>query len=181
MNLSCAAKRIVLLGLFVLPASAATAGNLNAVINGKSYHLGSTEQWNEENYGLGIEYQFDTESRWKSLLMVNGFRDSDEHMSYMAGGGIYRNLYTTDRWQGFYVDVGVNAFLMTRQDVNDNRPFPGILPSMTIGNNYVGFNLTYLPKTAVEKITTSRMTDESIRGILFLQFKVNANRLIFNR
>ena len=49
--------------LIVLPASPAVAGDLNAVINGKSIHVGATEDWNEDNYGLGLEYQFATESR----------------------------------------------------------------------------------------------------------------------
>ena len=60
----------------------------------------------------------------------------------MAGFGLHRNLYQTDRLNGFYVDAGINAFVMTRKDVNDNRPFPGMLPSLTVGNEVVGVNLT---------------------------------------
>jgi len=105
--------------------------------------------------------------------MANGFRDSNEEMSYMAGGGLHRNLFETDRLRGFYVDAGLNAFLMTRKDVNDNRPFPGILPSLTVGNQYVGFNLTYMPRQAVQKLYDKELADETISGIVFLQFKVN--------
>ena len=180
MNLSYAVKRTFLACLLLPSASPALAGEISAVFNGKSYHLGASEKWNEKNYGLGFEYHFDTQTRWKSLLMVNGFRDSDRHMSYMAGGGIYRNLYATERLDGLYLDLGLNAFLMTRKDVNDGQPFPGILPSLTVGNRYMGFNLTYLPEKAVEKVTTARMTDESIHGILFLQFKVNVSQLLLN-
>ena len=165
--------------LVALPVTA-LGGELSAVFNGKSYHLGASTDWNEENYGLGFEYQFDTESRWKTLVMANGFRDSEKRMSYMAGGGIHRNLFQTDRFDGLYLDVGINAFLMTREDVNDNKPFPGALPSMTLGNRYMGFNLSYLPRQAVEKVTTARMKDESIRGLLFLQFKVNVSRLLLD-
>ena len=103
--------------------------------------------------------------------MANGFRDSNEQMSYMAGGGLHRTLYSTDRFNGLYIDAGINAFLMTRKDVNDNRPFPGILPSLTIGNHHLGMNLTYLPKKAVEEIYDNQMTDPSMSGIVFLQFK----------
>ena len=60
---------------------------------------------------------------------------------------------------------------MTREDVNDNRPFPGVLPSLTIGNRYAGINLTYLPVQAVERMTDTRMSDDSIKGIVFLQLK----------
>ena len=163
--------------LSVLPVSSAMAGDINAIINGKSIHVGATEDWNEDNYGLGLEYQFATKSRWKKQLMVNGFRDSNEEMSYMAGGGIHRNLFATDRLHGFYVDAGINAFLMTRKDVNDNRPFPGALPSLAVGNRYMGFNLTYLPKKAVEKLYDARMMDETMSGIVFLQFKVGLSQL----
>lgn len=164
--------------LIVLPVSSAIAGELRAVINGKSFHFDASREWNEDNYGLGLEYEFATQSRWKTVLMANGFRDSNEAMSYMAGGGIHRNLFETDHLHGFYVDAGINAFLMTRQDVNDNRPFPGLLPSLTLGNRYLGFNLTYLPKSAVERLNEGKMLDESITGIMFLQFKLSVSRLM---
>ncbi|MDH3611951.1 MAG: hypothetical protein OEU90_07775 [Gammaproteobacteria bacterium] len=173
MKTLAAARFALLILCFALPISSSMAGELSAVINGKSFHLGASEDWNEDNYGLGLEYEFASQSRWKSRLMANGFRDSSDDMSYMAGGGLHRNLFATDRLRGFYVDAGINAFLMTRKDVNDNKPFPGIVPSLTVGNQYAGINLTYLPRQAVEKFYDTQMTDESMSGILFLQFKVN--------
>ena len=165
---------IGLLALFVaLPINSARAGGLSAVINGKSFHLGATREFNEDNVGLGLEYQFPTETRWKKLVMANGFRDSDDEMSYMAGFGLHRNLYQTDRFNGLYVDAGVNAFMMTRKDVNDNRPFPGAVPSLTVGNDVLGVNLTYLPKAAVEEIYDAQMSDQSVSGIVFLQVKIS--------
>lgn len=154
------------------------AGNFNAVINGRSIHVHATEDWNEDNVGLGLEYQFATDSRWKKQVMVNGFRDSSEEMSYMAGAGLHRNLYETDRLHGFYVDAGISVFLMTRKDVNHNRPFPGALPSLSVGNRHMGFNLTYLPKQAVESLYDMEMMDKTISGIFFLQFKVGINQLL---
>lgn len=158
-------------------APIAVAGELSAVLNGRSIHIGAAEEWNENNVGLGVEYQFESESRWKKILMANGFRDSNDGMSYMAGAGLHRTLLDTHRLGNFYVDFGVSAFLMTREDVNDNRPFPGVLLSLTIGNRYGGINLTYLPVQAVEKLTGARMVDESISGIVFLQFKMSVSRL----
>jgi len=153
----------------------AQAGEFSAILNGKSYHLGATEEWNEDNYGLGIEYEFATKSRWKKRLMANGFRDSNDDMSYMVGGGLHRNLYATERLGGFYLDAGLNAFVMTRTDVNNNKPFPGVLPSLTVGHKHVGLNLTYLPRKAVEKFYDGEMADESMSGIVFLQVKFNIN------
>lgn len=161
------------------PALDAHAGEWSAVINGRSVHLGASESWNENNLGLGVEYQFATETRWKRLLMVNGLRDSADKMSYMAGAGLHRNVFQTTNLADLYVDVGINAFLMTRDDVNDNRPFPGALPSLTIGNRYAGFNLTYLPRKAVEKLYSAQMADEGVSGIIYLQFKLSATALGF--
>lgn len=169
----------VLIALLVAaPASFAWAGNVNAVLNGRSIHIDSTEEWNENNVGLGLEYEFRSNSRWKKQVMVNGFRDSNEDMSYMAGAGLHRNLFASDALNGFYVDAGINAFVMTRQDVNDNRPFPGAVPSLTFGNRNFGMNLTYLPVKAVEKLLDASMLDDTASGIFFLQFKVNVNQLL---
>ncbi len=175
-------SKIKLIGLVALlttlPMSSAMAGKLSAVINGKSYHVNSTYEWNENNYGLGAEYEFETRSRWKKILMVNGFRDSSNKMSYMAGAGLHRRLFETDRLSGFYVDAGINAFVMTREDVNGNKPFPGVLPSVSIGNRNIGFNLTYLPRKALQEIVPANMVDPTIRGILFIQFKVSLDWLL---
>lgn len=177
MNISPAARLTLLSLLIVAPLSSAMAGNFSAVLNGRSIHVDATEDWNEDNVGLGLEYQFASESRWKKQVMVNGFRDSNEDMSYMAGAGLHRNLFATDRLNGFYVDAGINAFLMTRRDVNDNRPFPGAVPSLSIGNRHLGFNLTYLPVKAVENLLDIQMMDDTASGVFFLQFKVDVSQL----
>ena len=158
--------------LLSLSTAECVAGEFSAVVNGKSFHLGASEDWNEDNLGLGLEYQFATRSKWKRQLMMNGFLDSDEHMSYMAGGGLHRTIFSSHRFADFYVDLGINAFLMTREDVDNGRPFPGALPSVTIGNRHAGFNITYLPRQAVEKLYEAEMADETMSGIVFLQFKV---------
>ena len=164
--------------LTALPMSSAMAGKLSAVINGKSYHVNSTYKWNEDNYGLGAEYEFASKSRWKKTAMANGFRDSNNTMSYMAGAGLHRRLFETDRLSGFYIDAGINAFVMTREDVNNNKPFPGVLPSLSFGNRVAGFNVTYLPKQAVQDMVNAEMVDPTISGILFVQFKIDIGQLL---
>jgi hypothetical protein len=164
--------------LVALPSSPASAGTFNAVINGKSYHFNSTHDWNENNLGLGIEHEFDSTSAWRTTVMANAFKDSTDTMSYMAGGGLHRRLFETERMSGFYISAGLSAFVMTRSDVDDSRPFPGILPSVSIGNEKVGFNLTYLPRRAVEATTNSTIVDPTISGILFIQFKVSLDQFL---
>lgn len=162
----------------VFQSSPAAAGQFSAVVNGKSHHFNSSYDWNEDNLGAGLEYQFDSPTPWKKIVMVNGFRDSADKMSYMAGAGLYRRLFATDRLSGFYVDAGLNAFLMTRDDVNNGNPFPGVLPSVVVGNGIVGLNLSYMPKWAVEKTTSSTFVDPTVSGILFLQVKVSVDQLL---
>ncbi len=169
---------IVVATLLSLSSAPAFAGKLSAVVNGKSYHFNSSYQWNENNYGFGVEHEFTQKSAWRKVAMANGFRDSTNNMSYMAGAGLHRRIYETDELAGFYIYAGLNAFVMTREDVNGNRPFPGILPSISIGNDKVGLNLTYMPKKAVEETTNSGMVDPTLSGILFLQIKVSMDQLL---
>jgi hypothetical protein len=164
--------------MLCLFSTVALAGKSHAIVNGKSYHFNSNYDWNENNYGFGLEHEFSQSSAWKKVVMANGFRDSTEGMSYMAGAGLHRRLYETDSLNGFYVYAGVNAFLMTREDVNGNKPFPGVLPSISVGNQSVGFNLTYLPRKAVEETTNSHFVDPTLSGILFLQFKVSLDQIL---
>ena len=171
----------MLLGLLALALTLssfpARAGKSHAIVNGKSYHFNSSYQWNENNYGFGLEHEFEQTSAWKKVVMANGFRDSTDNMSYMAGAGLHRRLYETDKLAGFYVYAGLNAFLMTREDTGGGDPFPGILPSVSVGNDKFGVNLTYLPRQAVEATTSSRLVDPTLSGILFMQFKVSLDQL----
>ncbi|MEL7186581.1 MAG: hypothetical protein AAFN50_09135 [Pseudomonadota bacterium] len=164
--------------LFALAAPNANAESIYAIFNGKSYHIDSSYDWNEQNTGLGIEYEFSQKGAWKKVAMANGFRDSMNEMSYMAGFGLHRRIYETERFAGLYVYAGLNAFLMTRDDFNNGRPFPGILPSLSVGNQRFGLNLTYLPSGAIEELTNSKFIDPTIEGIVFLQLKVSLDQLL---
>lgn len=167
--------RQILLAICLL-SGPAIAGTTHAVFNGKSFHFDSSYDWNEDNIGLGIEYEFTQRSAWKKIVMANGFRDSTDSMSYMAGAGLHRRVFETDKLDGFRVYAGINAFIMTRDD-NGGDPFPGLLPSLSLGTNKIGINLTYLPRKAVEEITNSRVVDPTLSGILFLQFKLSLGNL----
>jgi len=159
----------LILGVLSAPAN---AGKMQLVINGKSIHVNSDYDWNEGNYGVGFEYEFNTRSRWIKLAMANAFLDSMENMSYMAGFGLHRRLVISDRFAGFYLDAGLNAFMMTRQDIANNRPFPAILPSVTVGNRYGGLNLSYIPKKFVRDVGHADLVDPNIGGIVFIQAKI---------
>ncbi len=166
--------RCVLSALVVLLAvssGSAIAGQFDFVVNGRSYHVNSEYDWNENNFGLGLEYQFDTSSPWIWTLHGNAFLDSRNNMSYMAGGGLKRRLYQSLSPAGYYFDAGLVAFVMSRADFNDYLPFPGVLPTVSFGMKNLGFNISYVPQFVVRDIANAKMLDPNVRGVFFLQMK----------
>lgn len=166
--------RCILSALVVLLAvssGSAIAGQFDFVVNGRSYHVNSEYDWNENNFGLGLEYQFDTSSPWIWTLHGNAFLDSRNNMSYMAGGGLKRRLYQSLSPAGYYFDAGLVAFVMSRADFNDYLPFPGVLPTVSFGMKNLGFNISYVPQFVVRDIANAKMLDPNVRGVFFLQMK----------
>ena len=147
------------------------AQDWNVVLNGKAIHIGANRDWNEDNWGLGLEREFDTQSPWVKIVLANAFTDSLDEMSYMAGGGIKRRFRPLAS-RNVYIDAGAVGFLMTRQDVRDNRPFPGVLPTLTLGTERLAVNLSYIPGRFVTEATDVRYEDSGIKGILFIQVKL---------
>jgi hypothetical protein len=158
-------------------ASAQSNGAWDVVLNGRAVHVNAAREWNEENWGIGFEREFATESPWVKVALANGFKDSMGNPSYMAGAGLKRRFRL--RSQDFYVDLGGIAFLMTRENVNRSEPFPGVLPAATFGFKRVAVNLTYLPESVADRVTSSRRHDPSMQGVFFLQLKLDASLLGF--
>ena len=138
--------RFFLLALMATLLSAqAQADTLGVIINGTAIHLDDGD-WNEQNWGTGIQYEFDTSSAWTPYLSLSGFIDSNHHNSYYAGGGYKRRIKSlSSRDGGGRTEVGAIAFLMTRKDYLDNSPFFGALPVLTVGSGKLDINVTYIP------------------------------------
>jgi hypothetical protein len=160
--------------LLVALSGPVQAGEWDIVLNGKSFHLDADEDWNESNWGLGFEHEFNPNSRWVKLALGNGFRDSDDELSYMAGGGLKRRFRLPIGERRLQVDVGAVGFVMTRQDVNGSEPFPGILPAFSVGTRQFSVNMTYLPGHIAQDIANARTADPGLDGIVFVQFKLNS-------
>jgi hypothetical protein len=156
-----------------LVATAEAAGPWDVILNGRSIHMNAAHEWNEDNWGLGIEREFASERRWVKVALANAFTDSMGDLSYMAGGGIKRRFRV--RSDDFYVDLGAIGFLMTRETVNRNQPFPGVLPAATLGFRRVALNVTYLPESVVDRVTSSSRHDPTMEGVFFLQLKLDAS------
>ena len=82
--------------------------NWDVVLNGRAVHINSSHDWNDDNWGLGVEREFNADGRWVKVALANGFRDSADEPSYMAGGGLKRRFRLFD--DRFYVDLGMMAF-----------------------------------------------------------------------
>jgi len=128
-----------------LSSGPAMADELSLLVNGKALHLGTPEgkHLNEKNWGLGLQYDWDRgDSKWIPFATASGFIDSNRNPSYYAGGGALRRF----QYDGLHADVGAIGFLMTRENFKNNRPFPGVLPVLSVGTESVALNITYVPK-----------------------------------
>jgi len=161
--------RVFALAVVALGATSqfAQADQLSLIVNGKAVHFEqpSGQKFNERNWGAGIQYDFDRigESRnWVPFLTASGFKDSFENPSYYAGGGITRRFRFFEREaMPLNIDVGAVAFLMTREDFKNNKPFPGILPVLSFGTDRVSMNITYIPRV-----------DPKMVPLVFMQIKI---------
>jgi hypothetical protein len=158
---------------FADTAGAQSQGGWDVVLNGRAVHMNAAKDWNEDNWGLGMEREFETKGPWVRMALVNGFQDSVGDPSYMAGGGLKRRFRPGGGH--FYTDLGGIAFVMTRETVNAGRPFPGLLPAATFGFKRVAVNVTYLPESVADYVTHSRTHDASMHGVFFLQLKLDAS------
>ena len=156
----------------------AQAGETHIIINGASHHINSTYDWNETHAGLGIEREISLHPKWSHRLSANAFRDSNDEMSYMLGTTLHRRLLVFPALNNLTLSGGLTAFMMSRSDANGGMPFPGILPSLTLGNKNYGINLTYMPIAAVESMTNTRAQDPTLEGIVFLQFRVGFGQVL---
>jgi hypothetical protein len=160
------------LGKFLLLAALAAlsfgarpvaAGELHLLVNGKAIHLEQQPgvRYNEENWGAGLQYDFDRRGDWVPFLTAAEFQDSNGNPSYYAGGGALRRYTLAPDLDNLRFDLGVVAFLMQREGFMDDKPFPGVLPVASLGTDHVSINITYIPKV-----------DPKMVPILFFQLKI---------
>ncbi len=134
----------VIFFIAVMTSPLVQADSLNLVINGKALHA-EKKNLNEDNWGLGFEYNFEERNHWTPFINGGYFLDSFSEISRYLGGGSKRRFYLQADKQGWFVDAGISAFLMTRKDVNNEQPFFGALPFVSVGKGPVAINVTYIP------------------------------------
>jgi hypothetical protein len=145
--------KIYLCTLFLLfTCTAVNADSLHLILSGKSIHLDTANSFNEKNWGLGFEYNFEERNKWIPLITGLTFKDSLKRTSNYLGGGTKRRFLLGDDPDGMHIDAGVFAFVMTRQDYKNNDPFIGALPFISVGNSRFSVNVTYVPKIVPKMI-----------------------------
>jgi len=127
--------------VIALPAS---ANELQLIISGRAIHLGNNDL-NENNYGLGLQYDFATHRRWIPLINMASLKDSNDNTSRYVGAGIKRRSRL--RWdrQRLNFDLGAAGLVMQRPGYNGDQPFLGALPFVALSNDWGGINVTYVP------------------------------------
>lgn len=124
-----------------------TANTVNLIINGKSVHE-DKKDFNEKNWGLGFEYNFAEDKKWINFINGGYFKDSLSNTSRYLGGGSKRRFLLEADNEGWHIDAGLAAFLMTRKNYNGNKPFFGALPYLSVGTGKVAINATYIPSVS---------------------------------
>lgn len=120
------------------------ADSLSLIINGKALHE-DKKNYNEQNWGLGFEYNFIEGEKWIHFINGGFFKDSLFNTSKYFGGGSKRRFFFSDYKAGWHLDLGATAFIMTRKDYKNNQPFIGVLPYLSIGTDKFAINATYIP------------------------------------
>lgn len=143
--------------LLIICSPSVMADSLNLIINGKAFHQ-NDKNYNENNWGLGFEYNFKEKDKWINFANGGYFKDSNRNQSNYLGGGSKRRFLLTDDEDGWRVDAGFTAFIMTRKDFKDNQPFFGALPYLSIGKGRFAINATYIPKA-----------DPKLEALIFIQ------------
>lgn len=121
------------------------AEEFHLILSGTAKHAGNNN-FNEENWGLGFEYDFDKRNNWIPFFTGASFLDSNDNISRYLGGGTKRRFQLSGDPYGLHVDVGAVGFLMTRRGFKNNKPFPGVLPFISVGNHWLAVNVTYVPQ-----------------------------------
>jgi hypothetical protein len=116
-----------------------------------SYHYDKSQNFNNNNIGIGAEYRFST----VASLTVGGFKNSDSSHSNYAG--IYWQPIAVGPVNIGIVGGGFNGYSST----NNGGWFPAIFPAATIEGKWVGANLFFIPTVG-----------DRVHGAISLQLKL---------
>jgi hypothetical protein len=116
-----------------------------------SYHFQKDQNLNNNNWGVGLEYRFNT----VASATIGNFKNSDNgHSSY---AGIYYQPIAIGPIKLGVVAGGFNGY----QSTNNGGWFPAVLPAITIEGGRFGANVFFIPTVG-----------DKVHGAISFQLKV---------
>lgn len=116
-----------------------------------SYHFQKDQNLNNNNWGIGLEYRFNT----VASATVGNFKNSDNgHSSYV---GVYYQPIAIGPIKLGVVAGGFNGY----QSTNNGGWFPAVLPAITVEEGRFGANVFFIPTVG-----------DKVHGAISFQLKV---------
>jgi len=113
---------------------------INILIYGLSYHPDKrNKQDNEQNWGLGVNYEFFENTQGAGFVEAGVYRDSGSNLAKYAGAG-YQFKFGK-RWRIGAMLVGVQS-----QTYHEGRLFMAPIPVVTYDFGIVKLNAIYIPR-----------------------------------
>ena len=116
-----------------------------------SYHFQKDQNLNNNNWGVGLEYRFNT----VASATIGNFKNSDNDRSSYAG--IYYQPIAIGPIKLGVVAGGFNGY----QSTNNGGWFPAVLPAITIEEGRFGANIFFIPTVG-----------DKVNGAISLQLKL---------
>jgi palmitoyl transferase len=135
---------------------AATSTRWDVYLSGYAYHGRGTyteaqrRKLNETTWGGGLGRTFRNERGNDESWYLTGIRDSNKRPQWMAGYS-YQWLLPLKSQDGPALGGGFTALLIRRHGWHDGRPFPAVLPVVSIGNRTAQLVATYVPHLSGQK------------------------------
>lgn len=107
---------------------------------GVSDHHTSEPGKNENNFGMGLLYEWSDSPDTKRYYTGGYYRNSQDGDTLYGGYGIKHTVISHGDW---YVDFGAVAGVLTGYEAASIIPV--VLPTLTIGNNSAAVNIQYVP------------------------------------
>lgn len=141
-------------------------GRLSVILSGYAYHGRSTytaeriSELNEKTWGLGLSKELRDEKDNEESLQILILSDSHKKPQITAG---YSYQWMKPLWGNWEAGIGFTAGLISRVEIYNGIPFPGILPQFSIGTRDIKLIGNYLPT----------INGNGNGDVLFLALRVN--------
>lgn len=127
-------------GAALADLNTAPSHKINILIYGLSYHPDkSNKQDNEQNWGLGVNYEFFEDTQGAAFVEAGVYRDSGSNLAKYAGAGYQFKL--GKNWRVGAMLVGVQS-----QTYHEGRFFIAPIPVVTYDFGLVKLNAIYIPR-----------------------------------